>query len=82
MARDPQELVRIFAGPLVEVELRHDALTDAGIVSKVVGTELAAGLGTALTDSIELWIHLADAPKAAAILESGDMAAGEAAAGA
>ena len=68
MARDPQELVKIFAGPLVEVELRHAALSDAGIESKVVGTELASSFGTALTDSIELWIHLGDVPEAEDLL--------------
>jgi len=64
MAHDPQELVKIFAGPLVEVELQHAALSDAGIESKVVGTELAIGLGTAFNNSTELWIHQSDVAKA------------------
>ena len=68
MARDPQELVKIFAGPLVEVELRHAALSDAGIESKVVGTELAIGFGAALTNTVELWIHVGDVPEAEDVL--------------
>jgi hypothetical protein len=68
MSHDPQELVKIFAGPLVEVELRHDALSDAGIESKVVGTNLTASFGSALTDSIELWIHRGDLAKAEDLL--------------
>jgi len=71
MSRDPQELVRIFAGPLVDVEMRHEALTEAGIISKVVGGNLTASLGTALTDSVELWIHLGDAVRADAIIHGG-----------
>jgi len=71
MAHDPQELVKIFAGPLVEVELRHAALSDAGIDSKVVGNELTASFGSALTDSIELWIRAGDLPEAEDLLLPG-----------
>lgn len=68
MAHDPQDLVKIFAGPLVEVELRHAALSDAGLESKVVGDELASGFGTVLNNSIELWIHRGDLPEAEDVL--------------
>jgi hypothetical protein len=68
MARDNEELVKIFAGPLIEAELKHAALADAGIESKVVGTELTASFGSALTDSIELWIASGDLPEAESVL--------------
>ena len=70
MSRDPNDVVRVFAGPLVEVETYQQVLTEAGIESKVVGTELTASFGTALPDSIELWVHRRDAEKAAAAIEA------------
>jgi len=68
MNDDRDEVVRIAAGPLVNVELWQATLNDAGIESRVVGTELTAGLGTAMPDSIELWVHKGDAEKALAAL--------------
>jgi hypothetical protein len=70
MARDTEELVKIFAGPLIEVEMRHAALSEAGIESKVVGTELTASFGSALTDSIELWVASGDLPEAEIVFNS------------
>ena len=68
MNDDQDEVVRIAAGPLVDVELWQATLNDAGIESRVVGTELTGGLGTAIQDSIELWVHQGDAEKAIATL--------------
>jgi hypothetical protein len=72
MTHNPDDVVRVFAGTLVEVETYQQVLTAAGIESKVVGTELTAGLGTALQGSIELWVHRADAEKAAAAIKFAD----------
>ncbi len=68
MNDDRDEVVRIAAGPLVNVELWQTTLREAGIESRVVGTELTAGFGTALQGSIELWVHKGDAEKALAAL--------------
>lgn len=68
MNDDRDEVVRIAAGPLIDVELWQATLGEAGIESRVVGTELTGGLGTAIQDSIELWVHKGDAEKALAAL--------------
>lgn len=68
MSRDPNDVVRVFTGPLVEVEANQQVLTEAGIESKVVGTELTASFGTALSGSIELWVHAGDAENAVAAI--------------
>jgi len=64
MRSDPNDVVRVYTGSLSQVEYKHDLLEDAGIESRVVGDNLTAGLGTALPDSVELWIHRADAADA------------------
>lgn len=69
MTRDRDDVVRAYAGPLVLVEVYQAALKEAGIESRVVGTELTAGLGTILPASVELWVHRADLPKAEAAIE-------------
>jgi hypothetical protein len=68
MRADPNDLVRVSTGSLTEVQYMHDLLEDAGIESRVVGDNLAASLGTALPDSVELWIHRDDATAAKAAL--------------
>jgi hypothetical protein len=66
MTTDPKDVIRVAAGERARVEVYRQALTDAGVDCRVVGDELAAGLGTALPGSIELWVHRADAQRAAA----------------
>jgi hypothetical protein len=61
---DEHDVVRVYAGPVVTTELYQQALKDAGIESKVVGLDLAASFGTALQDSVELWVRSEDAEKA------------------
>jgi hypothetical protein len=68
MTDDRDEVVRIATGPLVDVELWQTTLREAGIESRVVGAELTASFGTAMPDSIELWVHQGDAEKALAAL--------------
>lgn len=63
------DVVRVYAGPVVTVELYQQALKEAGIDSKVVGLDLTGGLGTALTNSVELWVKSEDAERAAAAIK-------------
>ena len=69
MSRDPNDVVKVYSGPLAQVEAYQQALSEAGIESKVVGTELTASFGTALANSIELWIHSGDSAKAVAAIK-------------
>jgi hypothetical protein len=68
MTRDADDVVKVFSGTLIEVEGFQLALADAGIESKIVGTELTASFGSAIPGSIELWVHRADADKARAAI--------------
>lgn len=63
------DVVRVYTGPLMEVEAYQQVLTESGIQSKVVGTELTGGLGTAIPESIELWVHRGDTEKAIAAIK-------------
>lgn len=69
MSRDPNDVVRVYSGPLPQVEAYQQVLREAGIESKVVGTELTASFGSALSNSIELWIHSGDSEKAVAAIK-------------
>ena len=63
------DVVRVYAGPVVTVELYQQALKDAGIDSNVVGLDLAAGLGSALPASVELWVKSEDVDGATAAIK-------------
>lgn len=63
------DIVMVASGTMVQVELWHAALADAGIDAKVVGEDLTAGLGTAIPASVELWVHQGDFDRATAILQ-------------
>jgi hypothetical protein len=69
MARDPLEVVKLYSGPPVLVEVYQAALAEAGITSDVVGTELAGGIGSALPAPVELWVHRADLARARTVLD-------------
>ncbi|MFO0825488.1 MAG: hypothetical protein U0792_20605 [Gemmataceae bacterium] len=69
MSRDPNDVVRVYSGPLSEVEMYQQVLREAGIESKVVGTDLSAGMGSVLSNPIELWIHSGDMDKAIAAVK-------------
>ena len=69
MTRDQNDVVRAYAGPLVLVEVYQAALKEAGIESRVVGTELSGSFGSVLTESVELWVHRLDLPRAEAVIE-------------
>ena len=69
MSHDEHDVVKVYAGPVVTVELYQQALTEAGIASNVVGLSLSAGFGSAIPDSVELWVKSEDAEKAKAAIE-------------
>ena len=57
-------VVRAYSGPLVLVEVYQTVLAEAGIESRVVGTDLSAGIGSALPATTELWVHENDLARA------------------
>jgi hypothetical protein len=65
MKDDPKDLVSVADGHLVRMEMYQKGLSAAGIQSRIVGQQLEAGLGTAIPESIELWVHRLDAERAA-----------------
>lgn len=77
MAHDPDDVVKVADGPLVQVEIWKQALADAGIEGRVVGEQLAAGLGSALPDSVELWVNRSDEARAAAAIRYAEEHKGE-----
>ena len=77
MTHNPDDIVRVADGPLVQVEIWQGVLREAGIVSQVVGTDLSAGLGTAIPGSVELWVHRSDAVRAEDVLRAAESHRGE-----
>lgn len=69
MTDDPNDVVKVAAGSMVALEMYQRELKEAGIPSKVVGLNLEASFGTAIPNSIELWVHRSDADRAAAVVE-------------
>jgi hypothetical protein len=70
MTTDPNDdVVKVYSGPLIEVEEYQRVLKETGIDSRVVGTALTASFGSALSDSIELWVHRGEAEKAVAAIK-------------
>lgn len=68
MTADPEDVVRVATGSLVAVELYREALAADGIAARVVGDDLSAGIGSALPDAVELWVHRADVAAAEAAI--------------
>lgn len=64
-----EDVVRVYSGSIVSVELYQQALKEAGVESKVVGLALSASFGSAMPDSVELWVKSEDADKAAAAIQ-------------
>ncbi len=69
MSHDEHDVVKVYSGPMVTVELYQQALTDAGVASNVVGLELIASFGSAIPGSVELWVKSEDADKALAAIK-------------
>ncbi|MBX7106115.1 MAG: DUF2007 domain-containing protein [Gemmataceae bacterium] len=68
MDHQSDDVVKVATGSLLEMNLLAEVLRDAGIAGRVVGDDLSAGLGTAMPESIELWVLAADATRAAEII--------------
>ena len=66
MTQHSDDLVRVAAGALIEVRSWAEVLQGAGILYRVVGDDPTAVPGTAPPDSVELWVHSADADAAEA----------------
>jgi len=69
MSNSHEDVVRIASGGLVQIEMYQQALGDAGIESRVVGDDLEGSLGSALQNSIELYVKQADFVRAEKLLE-------------
>ena len=69
MTTESRDVVRVASGEMVTIELYQQALTEAGIESKVVGDALDTSFGTAIQNSIELWVKEEDAEKAVAAIK-------------
>jgi hypothetical protein len=69
MATETRDVVRVASGEMVTIELYQQALSEAGIESKVVGDALGSSFGTAIQNSIELWVKEEDAEKAVAAIK-------------
>jgi hypothetical protein len=69
MSRDPNDVVKVFAGTLIDVESNKELLAELGIQSNVVGSDLSSSFGSALPGSVELWVHCSDAEKATAAIK-------------
>ena len=68
MTTEMNDVVRVASGEMVTIEMYQRALTDAGIESRVVGDQLGASFGSAIPNSIELWVREEDTAKAAAAI--------------
>jgi hypothetical protein len=68
MTVETKDLVRVASGELVQIELYQQALADAAIDCQVVGGELDSSFGTAIPQSMELWVREEDAEKARAAI--------------
>ena len=68
MTIEADDIVCVASGSLIQVENWHELVQAAGIGSRIVGDDLAGGLGTALPNSVELWVHRADAQGAEAAI--------------
>jgi len=68
MSHDPNDVVNVYSGSLMAVEARHQVLTEAGVKSKVVGSDLSGSFGSVLPASVELWVHSGDVEKATAAI--------------
>jgi hypothetical protein len=69
MSHDEHDVVKVYSGPVVTVELYQQALKEAGIASNIVGLNLSASFGSAIPDSVELWVKSEDAARATTAIE-------------
>jgi hypothetical protein len=70
MSDTQHDVVMVASGNMPQVEVWKMALADEGIDGRVVGEELTAGLGTAIPESVELWVRQADFERASEVLRT------------
>ena len=68
MIINSDDVVKVATGTLIEMTSLAELLKDEGIVCRVVGDDLTAGLGSTMPGSVELWVGAADANRANKIL--------------
>ncbi len=68
MINHSDDVVKVATGTLIEMTSLAELLKDEGIVCRVVGDDLTAGLGSTIPGSVELWVGAADANRASKIL--------------
>lgn len=68
MINNSDDVVKVATGTLIEMTSLAELLKDEGIVCRVVGDDLTAGLGSTMPGSVELWVGAADANRANKIL--------------
>ena len=69
MSTDPNDVVRLAAGEMMRMEMYKNRLADEGIEARVLGESLEASFGSAIANSIELWVHRSDAARAATVIQ-------------
>lgn len=67
---DGDDIVMLARGEMPQVEVWKAALADEGVIGRVVGEDLTAGLGTALPGSVELWVRREDAERGAGVIRA------------
>jgi hypothetical protein len=72
MTADPNDVVKLASGSFLDIEMYKSELDQAGITCRVVGLNLEASFGTAIPNSVELWVHRADAERAASIVKKAE----------
>jgi hypothetical protein len=72
MTPDPQEVVTVYSGSLVEAQAYRQALADEGIESTMTGDSLLANFGSAIPGAIELYVHQGDFERAKDVIRRYD----------
>jgi hypothetical protein len=72
MTPDPQEVVTVYSGSLVEAQAFRQALADEGIESTMTGDSLLANFGSAIPGAIELYVHQRDFERAKDVIRQYD----------
>lgn len=72
MTNDTNDVVRVAAGEMMRIEFYKQALDEAGIEAHVLGEALQSSFGTAISGSVELWVHESVAARAEGIIQGLD----------
>lgn len=69
MSEQHDDVVKVASGDMVHIEIYQQTLGDAGIQSRIVGDDLEASFGSAIPNSIELYVKEEDFERAEKLLE-------------